>query len=53
MSELSPYELKVAEILEGKLQKVGIDMQADLTPEQISVVEELTKEAQDEAKEVL
>lgn len=48
---LSPYEEKVAEILEKKLTKVGIDPADELKPEEISIVEELTKEAQDEARQ--
>lgn len=52
MEKLTPFEEKVAEILEKKLKEEGIDPHRDdLTDEQIARIEELTKEAQDEARE--
>ena len=50
MEKLTPFEEKVAEILEKKLKAEGIDPHRDdLTDEQIARIEELTKEAQDDA----
>ena len=44
------YEERVAKILDKKLKAAGIDPADDnLTDEQIAQIEELTKDAQDEA----
>lgn len=52
MEQLTPFELKVAEILGKKLADVGINPSDDLTMDEIAQVEELTKDAQDEAREL-
>jgi hypothetical protein len=48
---LSEFEERVAELLDRKLEAAGLDPASNkLTDEDIAKIEELTKEAQDEAR---